>query len=748
IDDKANKTDMNFKYKSSTDTGNNIEQTLDLTSTSKTLDFQAGDNLTSTVSSGVIKYGLKDTLTGINSISNTSTKSKITLEDNALKLTHDGASVTIEKVGDKVKLSGLKDGTIGENSTEAITGKQLNSFVKEIETEENDADKLLKVTKETSNNGGQKYTLGINDTNLIKKLSENSNISSPIDATPKLVTDKQVYEAIKGAKTTVEVKTGEDIITVEPTATTGDIKANNYKLSVNKDKITNLIDVVAATPQNGKTQILKVTSSTDKNKKKTFTIDLEDTVKNKIENALDKDIASTTYAKVDLSNINNDGKKLIRDLVNIDAKTFDDKSDENILNVENNNPSNDEAKTYKLSVNKSKVQDIAKDTVVVEGDDNTGIKVSKDTTKSNNKKITYKVSLDADKIKELAGTTNANTIFAKVDGTNLDSANKDNWAKNLGTNSIADTITNNDGNGHLVTEKAVKNYVTKETDSLNLNILNNDETQNQVNLKTGKLKFANGENTTASIEQDNTKKLTTIKYDINSDLKGITSISKDSTGNSTKLTLNDNDITINNKKIKGLADAVLGENSTDAVSGKVAYNAIKNARTKIKVSPTIQGDTNYLTLDENPKNNDNSISGRIYTIGVNKSKLKEDFAQKDASNITDDTIKEKWRNTLDVYKKSDVDTEVNKSKEEVINGVGIEVTTTTTTTSGKKFTVSLNQETQNKLDKIENKADKSNMNFKYKSSTDTGNNVEQTLDLTSTSKTLDFQAGDNLTSTV
>ena len=748
IDDKANKTDMNFKYKSSTDTVNNIEQTLDLTSTSKTLDFQAGDNLTSKVSSGVIKYGLKDTLTGINSISNTSAKSKITLEDNALKLTHDGAGLSLTKTGDKIKLTGLADGTIGENSTEAITGKQLNSFVKEIETEENDADKLLKVTKETSNNGGQKYTLGINDTNLIKKLSENSNISSPIDATPKLVTDKQVYEAIKGAKTTVEVKTGEDIITVEPTATTGDIKANNYKLSVNKDKITNLIDVVAATPQNGKTQILKVTSSTDKNKKKTFTIDLEDTVKNKIENALDKDIASTTYAKVDLSNVNNDGKKLIRDLVNVDAKTFDDNSDENILNVENNNPSNDEAKTYKLSVNKSKVQDIAKDTVVVEGDDNTGIKVSKDTTKSDNKKTTYKVSLDADKIKELAGTTNVDTTFAKVDGTNLDSANKDNWAKHLGTNSIAETIANNDGNGYLVTEKAVKDYVTKETESLNLNVLDNSETSNQVNLKTGKLKFANGGNTTASIEQDNTKKITTVKYDINSDIKGITSISKDSAGNSTKLTLNDNDITINNKKITGLADAVLDENSTEAVSGKVAYNAIKNARTKIEVSSTIQGDTNYLTLDENSKNNDNSISGRTYTIGVNKSKLKEDFAQKDASNITEEAVKEKWRSTLDVYKKSDVDTEVNKSKEEVVNGIGIEVSTTTTTTSGKKFTVSLNQETQNKLNNIENKADKSNMNFKYKSSTDTGNNIEQTLDLTSTSKTLDFQAGDNLTSKV
>ncbi|WP_308557999.1 YadA-like family protein, partial [uncultured Sneathia sp.] len=105
-------------------------------------------NLTSTVSSGVIKYGLKDTLTGINSISNTSTKSKITLEDNSLKLTHDGASVTIAKDEDKAKISGLKDFDVNssdygkENSGIAATQKEVKDVLNKINANGTEQDKL------------------------------------------------------------------------------------------------------------------------------------------------------------------------------------------------------------------------------------------------------------------------------------------------------------------------------------------------------------------------------------------------------------------------------------------------------------------------------------------------------------------------------------------------------------------------------------------------------------------------------
>ena len=151
-------------------------------------------------------------------------------------------------------------------------------------------------------------------------------------------------------------------------------------------------------------------------------------------------------------------------------------------------------------------------------------------------------------------------------------------------------------NDSLTTEKAVVNYVntvTKEIEKYTKNKIrkvtltlvtdDNSATEKKVNLKKDKIKYANGINTKATIEQDNTKNLTTVKYDINSELKGIKNISSDSNGNSTKLTLNDNELLINNKKIKGLAKGDLSENSTDAVTGGQVYE-IKNKVDKLTIN--------------------------------------------------------------------------------------------------------------------------------------------------------------------
>uniref|UniRef100_UPI0025930B00 hypothetical protein n=1 Tax=uncultured Sneathia sp. TaxID=278067 RepID=UPI0025930B00 len=166
------------------------------------------------------------------------------------------------------------------------------------------------------------------------------------------------------------------------------------------------------------------------------------TVENNISKKADKTDLSG-YANTGLSNITEEGKKAVKKLVNVTKETLTDNTDENILNLttENNNDENANAKDYKLSVKKSKIQEIAKDAVEVTSDKGSGITVTPDKT-TDTKKTTYKLTLDEAKIKELAGTANVDKTYAKVDGSNITGLTADNkkaWATGIGTTSISDT---------------------------------------------------------------------------------------------------------------------------------------------------------------------------------------------------------------------------------------------------------------------------------------------------------------------
>uniref|UniRef100_UPI002803939D YadA C-terminal domain-containing protein n=1 Tax=uncultured Sneathia sp. TaxID=278067 RepID=UPI002803939D len=111
--------------------------------------------------------------------------------------------------------------------------------------------------------------------------------------------------------------------------------------------------------------------------------------------------------------------------------------------------------------------------VEVKSEANSGITVTPDKT-TDTKKTTYKLTLDGAKIKELAGTTNVDKTYAKVDASNLDennaTTNRDNWINKLGTENISETITENATKGKLTTEKAVKDYVKQEIDTVNTTV--------------------------------------------------------------------------------------------------------------------------------------------------------------------------------------------------------------------------------------------------------------------------------------
>ncbi|MFY1028333.1 hypothetical protein ACE4RU_11665, partial [Actinobacillus seminis] len=127
-----------------------------------------------------------------------------------------------------------------------------------------------------------------------------------------------------------------------------------------------------------------------------------------------------------------------------------------------------------------------------------------------------------------------------------------------------------------------------------------------------------------------------ITHRLNSELKGISSIAKNKDGNGAKITLNENDITVN-KKITGLVDGEIGKNSKDAVTGgqlytKLEEKANKNlsnidqngkdviAKQAVQAinATTKEGTSTALTVEETEGNEKKS---KTIKIGLNESTL-------------------------------------------------------------------------------------------------------------------------------
>ena len=252
------------------------------------------------------------------------------------------------------------------------------------------------------------------------------------------------------------------------------------------------------------------------------------------------------------------------------------------LTTENNNDENANAKDYKLSVKKSKIQEIAKDAVEVKSEANSGITVTPDKT-TDTKKTTYKLTLDGAKIKELAGTTNVDKTYAKVDGSNIKDLNADNkkaWATGIGASSITDTTKD-----QLVTGSAVKTYVdgkeiTISGDNGNgklkldgkLDIIGRSGTNN-LEVKT----WQHGPNAQPDKQEDYTTENVTTHYETTADGKQQIFVGIKEKPTFKKITLKDGDtkqvdltptedsLSLNNKKLTGLAEAT---SNTDAINKK------------------------------------------------------------------------------------------------------------------------------------------------------------------------------------
>ncbi|MDK9579918.1 hypothetical protein QQA45_00010 [Sneathia sanguinegens] len=297
--------------------------------------------------------------------------------------TTDGKKFTLTLDKAKAVTALSKDANIDNpniNNSSLVTDSQVHTAVEKAkENVVAKADSSIEVTPTNGSNGkGTTYTVGLKQE--VEDKLKNIGAGEVVANNANTVNGGKIFTAITNAKTKVDKADNEEIVTVTKTETS-DINSNTYKIGVNKEKITELIDVVAKTAEAGKEQMLEVESTVDNTtKKKTFTVSLSDASLNKIDNALDKTTAEKTYAKVALDNINDEGKEVIKNLIKVSKADGDD----NIVEISGGTETNGQAKEYKLAVKKSEVQKIAKDSVEVTSEENSGIKI--DTTNSNDKK--------------------------------------------------------------------------------------------------------------------------------------------------------------------------------------------------------------------------------------------------------------------------------------------------------------------------------------------------------------------------
>ena len=414
------------------------------------------------------------------------------LENDRTEITKDGISITKKATPDKVAKFGIDD------KGNATLTDARNTTASPIVTEKSLGDQKIKYAanngtkQETTLTNGFNFSNGTNTTaevakdgvvkfNLKNDLTGITSIEKGTNGTKITLNDdnitvnKKITGLVAGTENTdaINKKQFDDELGKKLDVTTYNNDKQNF---VTKNEITNKLEDVEIKSTDGSIEVNKDNSSTATKK----IIDLKVKTDGNISETDEKAVSGKTvytylgdYAKKNLDNITDAGKKVIKDLVNVSKNKI--ANDENILEIDGGKETDNEAKDYKLTVKKSKIQEIAKDEAKKFVSDSVSVSskdgaITVDTDKNGNK-VDYKLTLNQDKIKELSGTTNLATEYAKVDGSNLSSLTDDNkkaWATGIGTSKIEE----NKDSEQLVTDKAVKEYLTTEIGKVN-NIIEN-----------------------------------------------------------------------------------------------------------------------------------------------------------------------------------------------------------------------------------------------------------------------------------
>ncbi|MFQ1013727.1 YadA-like family protein [Avibacterium paragallinarum] len=560
-------------------------------------------------------------------------------------------SVTFSKGGaGTVKLSGVSDATA---DTDAATLKQ----VKEYRTKLVGDNDITAADRSNGTTNGITYNLSLNKGTV----SANEN---------KVVSGQSVYNAIKDAKATVSAEANKGI---KVTGTkSNDITGNTFTIGLDdatlnkinnaanqdlsnlsengKNAITGLVDVVKKTDSP-----ITVESSTDNNKKKTFTVgvDFTDTI-TEGNTADDKKLTTAksveTYVTNKLANFSTD--ILLSDGRSGDATTPNDGVGKRSLS----NGFTIKSENFTLG---SK-QYNGSDSLGVMYDDQNGV---------------FKLSLNM-----TALTTSLASTFAKLDASNLtDDGNKQKWrtALNVYSKTEADAeiqkskVTLTPNSGLISATKQAGSGNNGDTWTLAVNSTNTiGNTADGSKLVTDKAVKDYVAGTSILLTQgDNDKSNSSGRVDLSQQqilgVFGNDDITTNATGTKIDLTLN--------------KATTVAQNDNKAVTSSAVYSAIESAKPTVSAK---QGES--ILKVEGTKTG--GITGDSFKLSLDQTALKNElgayFAKVDASNVAGNA--EKWRQAIDVYSKSETNDAIKSSKVTLTPQNGLISATKTTTGTGNQ----------------------------------------------------------------
>ena len=571
------------------------------------------------------KVNINPELTGITSI----TGDTLTLHGGATTVAITDSGVD---VGGK-KITNLEEGDVSEDSTDAVTGKQLDATNKKVEAKlDKTAERHIKPQAYTVNNG----------TVTLKYVDADGNDITGEEATISGL--NPVKSVTSGDANTLTVTNNNGDITVTPVVATNVTDAGNAnKLAtagVVNTAINNAIDPLADKNLSNITDAGKkvitglgtevvqgdgvtVTSDEDKTTgKKTYTISaVKPNFAAGTNTTIEGDGTATSPYKYNVNPALTGITSITGDTLTLHGGATTvaitdsgvDVGGKKITNLEEGDVSEDSTdavtgkqldatnKKIEAKLDKTKERHIKPEaytvnngTVTLKYVDADGTETGEEATISGLNPVKSVTSGDANTL-TVANNNGAITVTPVVaaDITNGDDANKlvtagvVNTAITNATNPLADKNLSNitDAGKKVITglgtEVVQGDGVTVTSDE--------DKTTGKKTYTISAVKpnFAAGTNTT--IEGDGTA-TSPYKYNVNPALTGITSITGDTgltfTGAGTAVTINGNGVNVGGAKITNLADAALTEGSTDAVTGKQLHAT--NEKVKDKLDKTAE----------------------------------------------------------------------------------------------------------------------------------------------------------------
>lgn len=228
------------------------------------LTFNGDSNIKTTAEDGgKVKFALNPILSGLTSAAfGDNTSGSLNINNSGITITPTtGSAVSLTSNGlnnGGNKITNVGDGTISENSTDAVNAGQLWTVQQSVGNKAN-ADQTIKLVADTNvtaaqtlkKEGGISFTLK-GDNDITTKVTNNdvgntvnfalNKADTVASGDTKVITSSAVYDAIVGAKTTVSAAAGDDnLLTVTPTAGATGLNPNNYTLGVSKSAIQSLI---------------------------------------------------------------------------------------------------------------------------------------------------------------------------------------------------------------------------------------------------------------------------------------------------------------------------------------------------------------------------------------------------------------------------------------------------------------------------------------------------------------------------